>query len=123
MGRVWSRVARLKHETPKPPRHPLACAAALERARAEYESVLERTQAAAKSSRTSDATYEALSLQLKKCGAAKSDLLRRADAADIAFEEAKFQLQEAQLVTSKMRSAKHSLRRHGRSGPRRLRKW
>ena len=70
---------------------------ALERARAEYESVLERTHAAAKSSRTSDATYEALSLQLKQCGAAKSDLLRRADAADIAFEEAKFQLQEAQL--------------------------
>jgi hypothetical protein len=69
---------------------------ALERARADYVSVLERTHAAAVSSRT-DATYEALSLQLKQCVAAKSDLLRRADAADTAFEKARFQLQEVQL--------------------------
>ena len=39
----------------------------------------------------------ALSLHLKQCGAAKSDLLRREIDADIAFEEAKCQLQEAQL--------------------------
>ena len=70
---------------------------ALERARADYVSVLERTHAAAVSSRTSDATYEALSLQLQQCVAAKSDLLRRADAADTAFEKARFQLQEVQL--------------------------
>ena len=70
---------------------------ALERAMADYVSVLERTHAAAVSSRTSDATYEALSLQLKQCVAANSDLLRRADAADTAFEKARFQLQEVQL--------------------------
>ena len=86
---------------------------ALERARADYVSVLERTHAAAVSSRT-DATYEALSLQLKQCVAAKSDLLRRADAANTAFEKARFQLQEVQLdIEDEEREARFA-HRHGK---------
>jgi hypothetical protein len=61
----------------------------------EYESVLKRTRECAQSLRTADATYEALSLKLHESGKAKSELLRCVCDADIAFEAAKFQLQDS----------------------------